>query len=184
MITDFLLEHAAAVPVAALLLVVCCAATGFLLLRARRYGHRIAWALAALSLLPVVALTLVPSADGVDAIGCTVQLSLPTPTRVELLANVVLFVPPVFFATLATRRPLTLLAAGASLSAVIEAVQAVVPAIGRACDTNDWAMNTTGTVVAILLACAITALAARGLRARRPDRPPRRRGSNVHRAGS
>jgi hypothetical protein len=44
------------------------------------------------------------------------------------------------------------LAAGAGLSAGIEAVQAAVPAIGRACDTNDWAMNTLGVAVGVLLA--------------------------------
>ena len=83
-----------------------------------------------------------------------VQFSLPTLGSVELLANVALFFPPVFFATPATRRPLLMLAAGAGLSAAIEAAQAVLPVIGRACDTNDWAMNTTGMILAVLLASA------------------------------
>jgi hypothetical protein len=122
-------------------------------------------ALALLSLVPVVALTRVPAPGRAYEV-CAVQFSVPTLGTVELWANVAVFFPPVFFATLATRRPLLMLAAGAVLSAVLEAVQALVPAIGRACDTNDWAMNTTGTVVAVLLAAATIALADRGRSAR------------------
>ncbi|MBP2334364.1 VanZ family protein [Saccharothrix coeruleofusca] len=161
MITDFLLDHSALVPVALLLVALVCLGVGHLLLRARRHGQRIMWALVALSALPVLALTLVPTATGqADYVGCTVQFALPAPGRVELLANVALFFPLVFFATLATRRPLLVLAAGAGLSAAIEALQALVPVIGRACDTNDWVMNGIGTVVGVLLARAAIALAA------------------------
>ncbi|WP_083255069.1 VanZ family protein [Amycolatopsis orientalis] len=113
--------------------------------------RRILWALAGLSLLPVFALTLVPTANRIDGILCTVQFAMPTLGTVELLANVALFLPLAYFATLATRRPLTTLAAGSGLSAVIEALQALVPAIGRACDTNDWLMNTVGAVLGVLL---------------------------------
>ena len=42
--------------------------------------------------------------------------------------------------------------AAAVTSAMVEAVQAVVPATGRVCDTNDWFMNTVGTVLGVLLA--------------------------------
>jgi divalent metal cation (Fe/Co/Zn/Cd) transporter len=38
-----------------------------------------------------------------------------------------------------------------------------VPALGRACDTNDWAMNSVGTVVAVLVASALIALVGRAL---------------------
>jgi hypothetical protein len=113
-----------------------------------------------LSVVPVVALTLVPTSGRAYAV-CVVQFSLPTLATVELLANVALFFPLVFFATLATRRPLLMLVAGVGLSAAIEALQAVVPAIGRACDTNDWIMNSIGTISAVLLARATFALANR-----------------------
>src|SRR5262245_16010446 len=83
---------------------------------------------------------------------------MPTQNRVEAMANVALFVPPVYFATLATRRPLWIALAGVTMSAVIEAIQALVPAIGRACDTNDWTMNTSGVVLGALLATATIAL--------------------------
>lgn len=92
---------------------------------------------------------------------CVVQFSVPTPGSVELLANVALFLPPAFFATLATRRPLVVLAAGAGLSAAIEALQALVFAIGRACDTNDWMMNTIGVAVGVLLALGTIRLRGR-----------------------
>jgi hypothetical protein len=169
-ITNVLLDNSALVPVALFLVVAVCVGVGLLVLRARRYGRRILWVLVALSVLPVVALTLVPTSRRVDGVGCVVQFSMPSPGSVELLANVALLFPPVFFATFATRRPLLMAAAGAGLSAAIEACQAVVPAIGRACATNDWAMNVLGTVLAALLAAATIALATRR-RATTDDRP-------------
>ncbi|MFI5564941.1 VanZ family protein [Amycolatopsis japonica] len=144
MITNFLLDHSALVPVAILLVALVCAVLGHLF----SAKHRVLWTLAGVALVPVVALTLVPTRRTIDEILCTVQFSLPTLGSVELLANVALFLPPVFFATLASRRPVTMFAAGSALSAVIEALQAFVPAIGRACDTNDWLMNTIGALLA------------------------------------
>jgi hypothetical protein len=171
-ITNFLLDHAAAVPVALLLIALACVAAGYLVLRWGR--RRAGWVLVGLSLLPVVALTLVPATGGgAGAVGCTVQFALPTWGSVELLANAALFVPPVFFATLVTRRPLAVLVAGSGLSVLVEAVQALAPAIGRACDTNDWMMNTLGAGVGVLLAVGTVALGTAGDRAE-PGRGPRR----------
>lgn len=144
MITNFLLDHSALVPVAILLVALVCAVLGRLFADRRR----ILWALAGVSLLPVFALTLVPTAHTINEILCTVQFSVPTLGAVESLANVALFLPPVCFAALASRRPVTMLAAGSALSAVIETFQALVPAIGRACDTDDWLMNTIGALLA------------------------------------
>ncbi|WP_410582130.1 VanZ family protein [Amycolatopsis sp. lyj-108] len=148
MITNFLLDHSALVPVAIALVALVCAVLGHLFAGKRR----VLLALTGASLVPVFALTLVPTAHTIDGILCTVQFSLPTLGAVELLANVALFLPAVYFATLAAKRPLTMLAAGSALSAVIEALQAFVPAIGRACDTNDWLMNTVGAVLGVALA--------------------------------
>ncbi len=148
MITNFLLDHSALVPVALLTVALVCAILGFLF--AARPG--ILWTLAGTSSLPVLALTLVPSGRGTDEVSCVVQFALPTLGSVELLANVALFLPSVYFAALASRRPLGALAAGSVLSAVIEALQAFVPAVGRACDTNDWLMNTLGAVAGALSA--------------------------------
>ena len=55
----------------------------------------------------------------------------------------------------AVGRPVLVAAAVSGLSALIELVQASVPAIGRSCDTNDWFMNTIGAVLAAFLAALI-----------------------------
>jgi hypothetical protein len=65
-------------------------------------------------------------------------VALPTPAGVELFANVALFVAPVLLAGVARGRPLVVLVAAGGLSVVMEAIQAIAPAIGRSCDTNDW----------------------------------------------
>lgn len=156
MVTIFMLEHPALMPVVMALIAVVCVIVGYLLLRARRYGQRILWAVAGLSLVPVAAMTLSP-ALGRSFVFCVIQFSMPTPRSVELLANVALFIPPVFFAALATRKPLLTLAASTALSAAIEVFQGLIPTIGRSCDTNDWAMNTAGAVVAVILASATLA---------------------------
>nr|WP_281372159.1 VanZ family protein [Modestobacter versicolor] len=83
------------------------------------------------------------------------------------MANVALLVPVVLFAALATRRPLLALAAGTGASVLVEAVQALTPALGRACDTNDWSMNTVGAV----LGAALAWLLLRGVTARRGGLP-------------
>ena len=96
-------------------------------------------------MVPVVGLTLVPAARPLfreDV--CTVQFALPSLGSVELLANVALLVPLALFAALATRRPLVVLAGAVATSAAIEAVQALLPTLQRACATSDWAMNSAG----------------------------------------
>ncbi|SFE91263.1 VanZ family protein [Blastococcus tunisiensis] len=152
MITDVPLDHSALVPVAFGLVALACVGIGHAGLRGGVVGCRLLWALTGLSALVVLALTLSPGGQSGRDAACTVQFALPTLTRVELLANVALFVPPVLFATLAARRPLLVMAAAVGASAAIEGLQAAVPAIGRACDTNDWLMNALGVLVGALLA--------------------------------
>jgi VanZ family protein len=160
-ITDFLLEQRALVPVALLAMALGCVALGYLARGRHGSGERIMGSLALLSLLAVLALTLVPSGNSPGDVGCTVQVSYPTFGRVELAANVALYFPLAFFLTLAARRPVLALAAGSVLSAGSETVQAIVPALGRACDTNDWLMNTLGAAAGVLLALGTAALADR-----------------------
>lgn len=112
---------------------------------------RLAWALTAVALVPVLGLTLVP-VDRQLTERCVAQWSLPTPGRVELMANVVLFIAPVLLGGVATRRPLAVLAVAIGVSAGVELVQALVPAIGRSCDTNDWLSNAIGALVGAGLA--------------------------------
>ncbi|WP_051515538.1 VanZ family protein [Candidatus Blastococcus massiliensis] len=160
MITNVLLEHSELVPLALALVALACAGVGTAALRLGRPNSRLLPALAGLSVLAVLVLTLAPTGRTGDR-GCTVQFALPALGRVELLANVALLLPAVVFATLATRRPWAVLVAGSALSVGIEAVQALVPAIGRTCDTNDWSMNTLGVVIGAGIARATLALADR-----------------------
>lgn len=156
MITNVLLEHPWLSPAALGLAVLLGPVIGSRLVA----RPRAAWVLAAVSLLPVLALTLVP-VDREPFERCVVQWAVPTFGRVELMANVVLFVAPVLLAGVASRRPLLALLGGSATSAAIEAVQALVPAIGRSCDTTDWTSNTLGALVGALLAWAALLLAVR-----------------------
>ncbi len=156
MITNHLLGHPWVAPAALVILVVAGPLVGGWLVR----RPRLAWLLAGASLLAVAALTLVP-VDRETYATCTIQWTLPTPGRVELFANLVLFVPPALLAGVATRRPALVALAGSALSAALEAVQAVVPAIGRSCDTTDWLCNTMGALIGALLAWVALGLARR-----------------------
>ena len=160
MVTDFLLDHSALVPGALALVALVCVAVGYVALRRTRPGSPLLPALAVTAALPVLALTLAPTGRSASTRGCTVQFAWPSAGSVELLANVALLLPVVVFAALATRRPGAVLVAGLAASASIEAAQALVPAIGRACDTNDWAMNSLGVLVGVLAARGLLAITA------------------------
>ena len=147
MIATLLVEHPWFSPVVLALLVMAALVVGPRLVVHRR----LTWALLGASAVPVVALTLVPVERELFA-RCTVQWALPTPGRVELMANVVLFVAPVLLAGAATRRPWAALIAGTGASVLVEALQAAVPAIGRSCDTNDWLANSIGAALGAGLA--------------------------------
>ena len=121
---------------------------------------RVMWVLAAMAMLVVLGLTLTPD-DARPAAGCAVQWSLPRLGSVEVIANLILFVPPVLLAGVASRRPIVAALAGSGLSAVIEVLQALIPAIGRSCDTNDWLYNSLGAVLGALLAALALRLARR-----------------------
>jgi len=156
MIATLLVLHPWLSPLALGLLVVLGPLVGAWLVR----RPRVAWVLFALSLVPVLLLTLVPVDRELFAV-CTVEWALPTPGRVELAANVVLFVPPVLLAAVALRRPLAALLGGVVASAFVEAFQALVPALGRSCDTNDWLSNSIGALIGAGLALVALRPAAR-----------------------
>lgn len=135
---------------------------GYVLLYSGRRGRQLLWALTAVSLAGVLLLTLGPSGYNVrDEVWCKVQVVAPTLGRIELVANIALFFPLAFYGTLASRHPFVWLLACVGVSAAIEAIQAVAPVIGRACDTNDWLMNTIGSVAGVLVAIVTMALVAR-----------------------
>lgn len=146
-ITTYLVEHPWLSPLGLAVLVVL----GPLVARVVAQRPRAAWLLTGVALVPVLVLTMLPT-DRVAFQRCEVAWMVPTPGRVELAANVLLFVAPALFAAVATRRPFLAMMGATGLSAAIEAVQALVPAIGRSCSTNDWFANTIGAAIGVLLA--------------------------------
>lgn len=144
-------------------LVVVAPFVGILLARAPRTTT----VLAVLALVAVLGATLDPEGTPSAAVGCSVGLPYLAPTASESVANVLLFVPVVFLAGLRTARPLLTAAAGIGLSAGIEAAQAFVLGIGRACDTSDLVTNAIGAVIGGLLAAAALGLVRRRATRRR-----------------
>ncbi len=142
MITDTLMEHAWVAPTAFVLLVLLAPLAGWWLADRPRVA-RIAFAC---SLVPVAITTLVPVSRRAFEF-CAVQWAAPTPSRVELVANVVLFIAPAAILAVLTRRPVLALVVLVALSGTIELAQAIVPAIGRSCDTTDWANNALGAAI-------------------------------------
>lgn len=110
-----------------------------------------------LALLVVAALTLVPTSRDLER-GCWVEWTVPTPGAVELVANVILFVPVVLLLGVLLRRPVVAFVVASAASVLVEAVQALAPALGRSCSTNDWLSNTIGAALGALLAAISLAL--------------------------
>ena len=73
--------------------------------------------------------------------------------------NVAMLVPFAFFGTLATRRPLALVASSALVSAVAEYVQAATG--GGQCQARDLVHNTLGGVIGALLAALVLLMQTR-----------------------
>ncbi|NUT47941.1 MAG: VanZ family protein [Saccharothrix sp.] len=71
--------------------------------------------------------------------------------------NVAMLAPFAFFATLATRRPVVVLAASAAFSGAVELTQAAT-GVG-VCEAQDFLNNTVGALVAVLVAWLLTTVA-------------------------
>lgn len=143
-------------------------ALGLIFGRRLLFRPTIAWVLAVVSVVAILVAAVVPE-DRELSTRCEVAWSLPTPERVEPFANLVLFIPVGFLIAIAANRPLLGLLAGVTFSALIEAVQALLPAIGRSCDTGDWVANSIGALGGAALAWAVIRLRPRG--ADDADRP-------------
>jgi VanZ family protein len=147
-------------PFVPLLFGVACAATAVVAWVLHRLHLRTAlFVLSGLALVAVLGLTLLPDADPVAG-GCEVQFSVPF-RGLDTLANIGMTVPLALFLGVATRHPLFVFGGVSVLSAAIEAVQAVSPALGRRCDTDDWFMNTIGAVLGAVLALVILGIERR-----------------------
>ena len=161
MISTFLVEHPWLTSVALLAVLV----VGPVLAYALANHVRVAWWLAGISFVVVIVITMYPESRVVEP-GCEVSLPNLSLGAVESIANVILFVPPVLFAAVASRRPLIALAGGVALSALIELVQLAAPVIGRSCDTSDWITNAIGAAISAAVAALGLRLAASRRRAR------------------
>ena len=162
-ITRVLVEHPGLTPLALL----ACLVVGPPLAWWLAGRQRLAMVLAALSLIPVAALTLSRTSRPMT-VTCVVDGGLLSPLgAIEPMANLVLFVGPVLLLAVATGRPLLALIVGSGLSALIELTQAYATTLGRSCSTGDWIANTEGA----LLGAAIASLALLARRLPPPQRP-------------
>jgi len=150
-----LLVQVSWLPAAVLLLAVL---TGPFIAAALAPRPRLLRALFIASLVILAGLTLYPEGGADRDVTCTVGLPYFGLRAAETVANVLLFIPPVLLAGLLVRRPALAVMGGTATSALIELVQGIVPAIGRACDTGDWITNTIGAVVGGLIALAALSL--------------------------
>jgi glycopeptide antibiotics resistance protein len=144
--------------------------------------------LALLSVAPILAFTLPPDAstvpEGAGArLGYFFGLFLD-PANVhrqidaigsnsERLANLLLFVPAGFFATLATRRPLRIALAGIAVPFLIEMWQAISGL--RVASAADWLHNCAGALIGVVAATVLLPLIRRPRREAPPaaERPGR-----------
>lgn len=120
----------------------------------------------------VIAATLSPTPHDLGQIGlCGTHLTTKGGlTSLQGLLNVLLFVPAAGMLTLAGGRPGDGIAAGIGLSAAVEAVQALVPPLGRSCQLHDLIANSIGTLCGVGVAAGLQlltrSLVTQGLAAR------------------
>ena len=122
---------------------------------------RVARALAAVAVCPLLALTLWP-VDRISEHRCAVgSWSVAGFSQPEPAANVLLLALPVLLLGVATRRPMIAMLAGCATAAAIELVQALIPSIGRSCTASDWLWNAIGALLGAALAVVALRLAGR-----------------------
>lgn len=108
----------------------------------------------------VLAATLSPTAHRLGQIGqCGTYLTTTGGlTSIQGLLNVLLFVPAAGMLTLASGRPADGIAAGIGMSAAVEAIQALIPQLGRSCQLHDLIANTLGAFAGVGLAAGLQTL--------------------------
>jgi hypothetical protein len=111
----------------------------------------------------IIAATLSPTAHRLGHIGqCGTHLTTTGGlTSLQGLLNVALFVPAAGMLTLTGARPGDGIAAGIGMSAAVEAVQALVPQLGRSCQLHDLIANSFGAVCGVGLAVGVQSLSQR-----------------------
>jgi len=108
----------------------------------------------------VLAATLSPTAHQLGQIGqCGTYLTTTGGlTSIQGLLNVLLFVPAAGMLTQASGRPADGIAAGIGMSAAVEAIQALIPQLGRSCQLHDLIANTLGAFAGVGLAAGLQLL--------------------------
>jgi hypothetical protein len=108
----------------------------------------------------VLAATLSPTALRLGQVGqCGTHLTTTGGlTSLQGLLNVILFVPAAGMLTLTSGRPGDGIAAGVGLSAGVEAVQALIPQLGRSCQLHDLIANSVGACCGVGLAAGLRVL--------------------------
>jgi hypothetical protein len=108
----------------------------------------------------VLAATLSPTAHQLGQLGqCGTHLTTTGGlTSIQGLLNVLLFVPAAGMLTLANGRPADGIAAGIGMSAAVEAIQALIPQLGRSCQLHDLIANTLGAFAGVGLAAGLQTL--------------------------
>lgn len=121
---------------------------------AKRFGGRpYACAALAATLSIEVAVTLFLGTGGSNARNCVINHSVFEPFRTQQgLLNLAMFVPIGYFGYLAFRAVVPVIAGAAGLSLLTEIAQAVVPGVGRGCDTSDFQMNSLGGIAGVVIA--------------------------------
>jgi hypothetical protein len=119
----------------------------------RRNGRR-SYEYACLSALVVVELsvTLVMSDGGYESHSCVINHDMAEPFRTSQgWLNVLLFLPIGLAGALATRALLPTVVGSAALSLATEFSQALVPGVGRNCDSSDFTANVVGALLGALI---------------------------------
>lgn len=108
----------------------------------------------------ILAATLSPTGHTLGPVGsCGIGL---VTNPLQALLNVLLFVPAAGLLALAAGRPGRCLAAGVGLSVAVEAIQALLPGLGRSCQLHDLIANAVGAVAGVVLVAACRTLAHTG----------------------
>jgi hypothetical protein len=105
----------------------------------------------------IFAATLSPTSHRLPGIGtCGTHLTTTGGlTSLQGLLNVLLFIPAAGLLTLASGRPADGIAAGIGMSAAVEAIQALIPPLGRSCQLHDLIANTLGAFAGVGLAAGL-----------------------------
>ena len=158
MLSTFIADNYALVRVLLIVGVLALIALAIVLARAGDRGRRISGFLGGAALLVVILLTLTPHGKQLPPAECYLVVDGP----LWDIYNIALFLLPVLFFVVATRRPVIVLIGAVAASALIEVVQQVLHGVlSRACDINDWIANSTGAAVGVLIAFAILKLVGR-----------------------